>query len=283
LLKERCFNVVFLRRWKFCFLLRLRFPRVPMVFDVRSGSIESSVMRRVVEDSLTWLNSLFFRHVTVISEGLGKRLRLPRRPHVLPLGADPSPVLTRRRQAVLRLVYIGTFKGRHLERTLTGLRRFLDETTRIDCRYTIIGFGPEEDVRAIQSAIAEHDLAEVVDLRERIAHNEVTRVLAEHDVGVAFTPLVPWFEHQPSTKVFEYLAAGLLCVATNTAANREAIDSRNGILIDDTVEGFCDGLRWVVNQLPNSDPGVVADTIRDRWWSTIVDSNLAPFLEQVAR
>jgi glycosyltransferase involved in cell wall biosynthesis len=46
---------------------------------------------------------------------------------------------------------------------------------------------------------------------------------------LAFTPQAPWFEHQPSTKVFEYLHFGLICIAADTTANREVIIDANGV------------------------------------------------------
>jgi hypothetical protein len=68
-------GVVFLRRTKFSFLLRLRHPWTPMVFDIRSGSVETNALRRGYENFLLRFNSWFFRHITVISDGLARQLR----------------------------------------------------------------------------------------------------------------------------------------------------------------------------------------------------------------
>jgi glycosyltransferase involved in cell wall biosynthesis len=283
LLRSRSFGLVFLRRWKLCFLLRLLFPRVPMIFDIRSGSIETGAFRRALEDSLTWFNSLFFRHVTVISEGLARGLRLPRKAHVLPLGADPTENLTRRQADFLRLIYVGTFKNRHLELTIAGLRRYLDDGPGVSCSYTIIGFGPESDVDRLRTAVADHALESIVEIRDRVDHDALGSVLADHDVGVAFTPRVAWYEHQPSTKVFEYLASGLLCIATESAANREVITPENGVLIEASPEGFCAGLKAVANTLRSSEPIRVAETVHDYSWARIVCDNLLPYLQGLMR
>ena len=106
-------------------------------------------------------------------------------------------------------------------------------------------------------------------------------VLAEHNVGVAFTPQVPWFEHQPSTKVFEYLQCGLLCVATDNHANREIISPASGVLVPDTAEGFRRGLEQMVQLLRAWEPRKVADGVRDHTWRAIVNHNLAPFFERI--
>lgn len=275
------FDLIFMRRTKYSFLLRLLCPGTPMVFDIRSGSIESSAVARAVEDLLIRFNALFFANVTVISAGLARRLKLPGKVHVLPLGADPGSVLTQRRDGRLHLVYLGTFKNRHIERTVEGVERFLDTAGDLDFRYTIIGFGSAHEVDGIREAISRGGLENVVEVRDRIDHGVVGEILADHDVGLAFTPRDPWFEFQPSTKVFEYLAAGLLCVATDNAANREMIDGRNGVLVDDTETGVCCGLTWAAEHLPTREPRAVADTIRDHSWAEIVENNLLPYLEEV--
>lgn len=283
LLRSRAFDLVFLRRTKYSFLLRLVHLRLPMVFDVRSGSIEDGAAVRIVEDTLTWFNARFFRHITVISRGLARRLRLPGRAHVLPLGADPAPELTHRIPGELRLVYIGTFKGRRLERTVLGLRAFLDDGGNPRCRYSIIGFGPQPDTERLRRVVVDTGLADIISIEGRIGHAEVSSVLAGYDVGVAFTPRAPWYEHQPSTKIFEYLAAGLLCIATDSAANREIVTPDTGVLIDGTAESFRAGLHEIAALLPASDPRRVAEAVRDHNYGRIIDDNLAPYLERAAQ
>ena len=129
-----------------------------MVFDIRSGSIEAGAFERAVEDALIRFNAAFFRHITVISSGLAKQLRLPERAHVLPLGADRAAKLTTRADGVLRLVYVGTFKNRNLEETIVGVRAFLDDEPTSRVRYTIVGFGSDEDTRRLQGVVERFDL-----------------------------------------------------------------------------------------------------------------------------
>lgn len=281
LLRRRQFTLVFLRRTKFSFLLRLRHPQTPFVFDVRSGSIEESGLRRRIENGLLRANAAFFPHVTVISSGLSRQLGLAGKAHVVPLGADPQPVVDPIRNE-LRLIYVGTFKNRHLERTVEGLGRFVSSAAcQLPVRFTLVGFGSDQERTAIREAAESAGLGDRVRIRDRLDRADLPGVLAEHNVGVAFTPQVPWFEHQPSTKVFEYLQCGLLCIATDNQANREIISPANGLLIPDTVEGFRRGLEQVVELLGAWEPGLVADGVRDHTWRAIVNDNLAPHLERI--
>ncbi len=277
-------DVVFLRRTKLSFLLRLRFPWTPMVFDVRSGSVETGARRRAIENILLRFNSWFFRDITVISGGLAQQLGLPRRARVLPLAADRQQQLTTAPRNELRLVYVGTFKNRHLDRTVDGLKLFLAAGgTAVPVRYTIVGFGSDEERRTISEAVVAQGLDDLVEIRDRLDHEDLPALLAEHNVGVAFTPKVPWFEHQPSTKIYEYLHSGLLCLATDNAANREVVSGDNGVLVDDSADAVARGLDRILDLLPQWSPRTVADGVRESTWEGIVSGTLVPLLETVRR
>ena len=147
--------------------------------------------------------------------------------------------------------------------------------------YTLVGFGSEEERAAIRNAAAASGLGDRVQIRDRMDREELPSLLAEHNVGVAFTPQVPWFEHQPSTKVFEYLQSGLLCIATDNQANRELISSVNGVLVPDSVDGFQRGLEHAAAMLANWSPQAVVESVRGHSWRAIVIDNLAPYLEGI--
>lgn len=282
LLQRQHFDLVFLRRTKFSFLLRLRHMRIPMVLDIRSGSIEDGWLRRTIENVLLRANSRFFSNITVISTGLAQQLGLSSKAHVLPLGADRQPVIAEPCRDELRLVYVGTFKNRHLERTVEGLGEFVRRgAANLPVRYTLVGFGSEEDRMAIRNAAVTAGLGDRVQIHGRVDHEDLPALFAEHNIGVAFTPQVPWFEFQPSTKVFEYLQSGLLCVATANAANREVISSTNGVLVSDTAEGFRLGLEEVVSKLRDWNPKENAESVSSYTWEAIVAENLAPYLEAI--
>ncbi len=255
-----------------------------MIFDVRSGDIKERRWRRKLENALVPSNAAFFKNVTVISSGLSRHLRLPRRAHVLPLGADRPAALAAPRRDELKLLYVGTFTGRHIHRTVEGFADFaLTKAGVMPCSFTIIGFGNEDDRRRIRETASSRGVEDRVEVLERVAHGELPEIFAEHNVGVAFTPQVPWFEHQPSTKLFEYLQSGLLCIATDNAANRELVSAANGVLVDDNAAGFCSGLEAITELLPTWRPEAVAEGVRDHTWKRIIEDNLAPYLRRVRR
>ncbi len=70
-----------------------------------------------------------------------------------------------------------------------GLGRFLAERDPgIPIRYTIVGFGSEAEVAAIREAVIDTGLQDTVLIRDRVDHGAVAALLADHNVGVAFTP-----------------------------------------------------------------------------------------------
>jgi glycosyltransferase involved in cell wall biosynthesis len=279
LLRRRSFDLAFLQRFKFAFVVRLLSRSIPVVFDIRSGSIERSSLIRAYQNSLIRWNARCFDHITVISSGLAEQLRLPRRAHVLPLGADPADRLVPPRRDGLRLVYIGTFTNRALDRTVEGLAIFVGRR-RLPCSYTVVGFGSDQERATIRAAIERFGLTSTVTLQDRVDHDELPALLDAHNVGVAFTPRVPWYEHQPSTKIFEYLQNGLLCLATDNAVNREIVSGANGVLVDDTPEGFARGLDEIAGKLSSWRPEAVAATVRSSTWANIVHDNIEPYLER---
>jgi len=279
LLKERRFDLVFVQRSKFAFLSRLLHPTVPMIFDVRTGSIERSSAVRTFQNAMIRWNARFFKHITVISEGLAEQLRLPGRAMVLPLGADRTAARAIVRRDELRLVYIGTLTNRHLHRTIEGLGLFASQNKAdLPFSYTLVGFGSRDDWDRIEDSIRTNGLESKINIRDRIDHDDVPMLLSEHNVGIGFTPRVPWYEFQPSTKIFEYLQSGLLCLATDSAANREVVTSGHGVLIGDSPEDFCSGLQSIVGMLPSWQPEEVVESVMDKTWEEIVRRSLVPIV-----
>ena len=280
LLRRRSFDVAFVQRTKFAFLLRMVCRSVPMVFDVRTGSVAGGASARAVENAWIRWNARRFRYVTAISEGLVRQLRLPERTRIIPLGANPTSACAAAVRDELRLIYVGTFNNRQLNRTIQGLGLYAARG-ELPFSYLLIGFGSAEERARLENAIRENRLSSEVEVRGRVDHDELPALMSCHNVGVAFTPLEPWFEHQPSTKVFEYLQSGLLCLATDSAANRETVNRSNGVLIKDTPEAFCAGLRAIETMLPGWRPRDVTATVQAGSWAHIVEGELIPLFEEI--
>jgi glycosyltransferase involved in cell wall biosynthesis len=276
---RRAPDLVFIKYFPGCSLLRLLHPRVKFVLDIRSGTTGSSVRKRRWLDRLLRWESVCFRHVTIISSSLAAKLRLPlARVHILPLGADPVPTAPKEFFG-LRLLYVGTLSGRRLDDTIRGFHRFYAATGRpTDVTYDILGDGYNGEVEQLRALVKELGLDHVVSLPGFVHHRELGPYFEKCNIGVSYVPRNEIYDCQPPTKTFEYLLAGLPVVATNTFENAAVITARNGLLIDDTPAAFYEALK----KLRASRVTYCSDRIRQEAlvysWERIVRSNLVPYL-----
>ena len=277
-------DLVFLMNTKLSFLIRLLFARLPMILDVRTGSVARDERERRREERWIRLNARFFSRVTVVSEGLGRRLGLnPRRFRVMPVGADRIDVQRSSREGRFRLLYVGTFTNRSLETTIAGFAAFARRHPELECRYTLVGSGSPNDLDAITKEIGRQGADELVSMPGRIPFDSLGEYFASHDVGIAYTPALECYEEQPSTKIWEYLQAGMPCMASDTAANRRIVDTSSGVLVGEGPEEVTRGLENVAARLGNYDPEVLRSRAADRTWERIAHEIVAPIFDEALR
>ena len=101
--------------------------------------------------------------------------------------------------------------------------------------------------------------------------------------GVAFIPGDKHYQVQPATKIFEYLLAGMVVIATQTYENTRVINDSNGVLTDDTAEGFAAGLEKLMEKRMSFKSPAIRDGIGEYAWQRIVAENLLPYLTGLLR
>ncbi len=273
---------VFIKYFPGCSAIRLARRGRPTICDIRSGAVSTRARKRRLYDCLLRCESRAFHNVTIISESLRDRLRLPvANAHILPLGAEPlatGPKLFER----IDLLYVGSLQGRRIDDTIQGLRIFLnDHPAQQSCRYTIVGSGPNDEEQSLRRLVCELGLQEVVQVVGAVPHDRLGSYFQVHNIGVSYIPVTEYFDCQPPTKTFEYLLSGMAVIGTATSENGRVISSKNGVLIPDTPTGFAAGLweLWRKRQLFSSS-AIQAGAQAHRWRS-IVEGNLLPFLKKI--
>ena len=119
--------------------LPLKIRRKIMV-DIRTGSTDSRPLHRRMKDFLMRYEIMRFRHVTILSHSLAKRLRLNHY-HYIPLGGDRTDISGVSLNEGLKLLYVGLIrKGLHV--MVDGFARYIRETGRKDELY-IAGDGKQ--------------------------------------------------------------------------------------------------------------------------------------------
>jgi glycosyltransferase involved in cell wall biosynthesis len=271
---------IFVKYFPGCSLLRLLHPRKRFVLDIRTGSIAPHPLWRRGQDWLLRVESLAFRHVTVISASLARKLGLARA-HLLPLGADPVATAPKNFSA-LHLLYVGTFSGRRLEDTVIAFHRFYRQAGHaVKMTYDIIGDGPNGERDRLRAWVKDHGLENVVTLPGFIHQRDLAGYYEKCNVGVSYVPINYIYDCQPPTKTFEYLLAGLPVIATRTSENAAVITPQNGLLIEDTPASFYEALQKVADQrVAYCSERIRTDALRYSW-EIIVHANLVPYLNSL--
>ncbi len=265
-----------------CCFVKLFCKQTLMILDFRTGDVSGNKFYVYLKDSLCLLESFFFKHITVISESLIKRLHLPKRKcHVLPLGATKI-VDKEKKIDKLELLYIGTFHNRNINYTIEGFTHFLKEFGSVtEANYHIVGFGSKQDEEEIRYLIKKHGRNEKIQFHGRIHGEEIKPFFEKCNIGVSFIPITDYYNCQPPTKTFEYLANGMTVIATATDENKKIINESNGVLIEDTTEDFYKGLKKLYHDRTSYNSKKIMDNLSYFSWENIWLKNFLPYLEKL--
>ena len=257
-------------------------PRNVFVLDVRTGWVRQSGFVRWLMNREILVDSLMFRHVTVISESLREVLRINKdKVHVVPLGADMLELPPRRFEG-MHLLYVGSLESRHIDRTVSGFARFYREAhAQIPLSYDIVGFGPPGAEQTLRAAIVASGCAECITFHGRVPFPELGPFLARNTIGITFIPIEDHYQCQPATKLFEYLLAGMAVLATATHENSRIVRAESGVLIEDTADAVYEGLKALHRNLHTFDSRTIRLTVAEYTWVCIVRENLEPHLLSV--
>jgi glycosyltransferase involved in cell wall biosynthesis len=248
-----------------------------MYLDIRTLSVSPNMEQRRIYDTYVKKACKKFDIISTISEGIRDKIGIPNI-HILPLGSDCISANPKNYIDSIKLLYVGTFRGRELDKTIYGIKKFHELHPDIPFNYDIIGSGEKEQNELYINLVSELGLNNQVKFYGYIPHTELKPFFDRSNVGVSFIPLTDYYNKQPPTKTFEYILSGLFCIATATSSNRELIRETNGILIKDTAEAFCDALIkfWKLrNFICEKD---IRDSLKYSTWKSIVEEKLSNIL-----
>lgn len=249
-----------------------------MILDIRTLSISKDSNVRTAQNRQIKRACSKFDIVTIISEGTKRQLGLSSdNVYILPLGADCISETTKTYDN-LHLLYVGTFAGRDIDKTIIGIDIFKRQHADIPITYDIIGSGFNNEEEQYRQLVKELHLENTIIIHGRIAHTALKPFFDKCNIGVSFIPITEYYEDQPPTKTFEYIFSGLYTIATATNANKEIISGANGILISDSSDSFADALYntyLIKNTLNDKD---IRESLKNFSWQSIVNNILKPIL-----
>ncbi|MEL6143138.1 MAG: glycosyltransferase, partial [Bacteroidota bacterium] len=255
----------------------LRAKQNQMVCDLRTGNVRSSRFRRWFFDAITYLELLTFRNKSFISRGLAQHFGMGNH-HILPLGSSITPA-TERSYEHLHLFYVGTFSDRRMHEAIAGFGQFYQEHKDvINCQFTVVGSGNEEEEALIQAAIEQYALRDIVHLKGYVRRDLIGPFLQAANLGLSYTPITKYFDYQPVTKTYEYLLAGLPVLATATSENELVVSSNNGVLVRDNPAAVAEGLKSFYAKRNTFNTFAIQEDAKRYTYERIVEDNLAPYL-----
>jgi hypothetical protein len=279
--KEEKYDFVLIHYYKGASLLRF-FGMKHAFLDIRSSCISKSLISRIISNILMRFEASCFRNISVISEGLREYLRLPKRACILPLGADFLDI--NNNTTGFKLLYVGTFHERNIVNTIRAFAKFIDDYNISDFNkvsYTIIGHGSDADILNINQAIMECQKSSFIKYLGVIRYPELSHYLLNHNVGVSYIPIKDYFNFQPPTKTFEYLLNGLVVIGTNTYEHQKLINASNGILVNDSIDEFCEAIKKVYDNFKNYNLVEIQKSSTNYSWENIITKRLIPLIESI--
>lgn len=231
------------------------------LLDIRTARIEGGAIA-FFYDKVKIFESSFFDHTILLGEGLRRKLfgnRKQDRTSIVPLGANLAKFRHAEEDRSLWdnfkiprgsviLLYIGKIdRTRGIEKLIEAfsILRHNEKDSRVEL--VIIG-GPDTMVEDLKGHARFLSVWSHIHFLGSVPYDAIQDYVANSDVGLAYIPKNPVYDTQPPLKTFEYLAASLPVVATDTTANCEIIrDGDNGIITSDHPADFAQGVQRLLD------------------------------------
>tara|TARA_B100001741_G_scaffold283546_1_gene258556 strand:+ start:3017 stop:4072 length:1056 start_codon:yes stop_codon:yes gene_type:complete len=268
--------IVFLVYNRFSFLLNLLLDQ-KIILDIRTASVKRNKYIRYFEDLILKFNVFFFKEISIISHALAKKLKI-KKYKLLPLGSD---VISNSQKDYnrLRLLYVGTLYNRNIHLVLDSIKIVYETNQNIIESFNIFGSGSKEEENLIMTKISDYGLSKTVFFHGHQPHKNIKYFFDYSNIGISFIPITSYFDFQPPTKTFEYIMSGLFCIGTATYANKEIINSTNGIVSLDDPISFSNAIIEAYNNRANMDFEIIKNSLSNYSWDSIINNNLVNLIE----
>jgi len=233
------------------------------IFDIQSGRLNGGI-KGILYNKLINFESKFFDFTIVVSKGLKEKLfrkENGKKIEVIPLGANLRNFQTVKiarsiwksfgvKPENFILIYIGDFcRARQLENLLEAFKIVCNTVKDKNLRLVLVG-GKDEERKFLSKVIQELSIDDKVIFLGFVPYRIIPSLLKNSDIGLSYIPKSNILDVQPPLKTFEYLAASLPIIATNTKAHLEFLKNReNAIISSDDPVDFAKGIIELIDNL----------------------------------
>lgn len=263
-----------------CSIFKYCFPFKEMILDIRTLSTYLDKSKRKKADAELKKTIKLYNKVSIISLSLLDKLGVKQTTkfYELPLGADLISTVNKSYDE-FNLLYVGGLYGRDIHKTLYGLKTFIDNHPHFSINYTIIGKNRFDETNDLKNLCKKLGIEKYVNIYTQMPHRDLEPFFKKANIGVSFIPMTEYYNLQPPTKTFEYVLSGMICLATATEANKEFVNSMNGILHIDSQEGFNGALEEAYEKRKLFNTQKIQNTLIEYSWSHIVNTILKKILD----
>ena len=132
---------------------------------------------------------------------------------------------------IFSIVYVGVITEDRGCRNIIEATREIASVGSISLRLTLIGRIPDASLECYVSAAC-RELPEVIEWQGPQPYSLVQKTLTDYSVGFAALHDIPNYRYSLPTKILEYNAAGLMCIASELPITRRYVESGlNGLIV----------------------------------------------------
>lgn len=252
-LNNHNFNLIVVDISRMCFLLPIFKGKNNYVLQMYTSSVGKSKFKNLVFDIEKKFNTLFFKKILLGTEWMIREFNLYKKDNYIVKWGTKALSETPKLFNSIRLLYVGTLNNRDIYKTVEGLSIFLNNYKGYDISYDIVGTGNNFEILRLVDTIKSNKLENIVHYHGFVSDDKLPYFFDKCNVGVAYVPVKDYYNNVVATKLYEYFVSGLFSIATKTEENIKIVDSTNGVLIDDSAEGFSYGLEYINSTLTKID------------------------------
>ena len=212
----------------------------------RSVLLENKILHKMLKYA-----DAVFPITPYMAENLQKDYNLPlKKMYPFGMGFDFETSIDQHHSSnhVFRFVYIGTLaKERGFDILLEGIAKFLTKYQNNNVVFDFIG-GKEDEIEALKKKAKKLQICNKIKFHGVIPREEVYKLLPQYKIGISWFGSSKRFQCASPTKLMEYLAFQLPCIATDSVSmHQDILDATGaGLITEISPDMICEKLKECV-------------------------------------